>query len=56
MESSEVKVAIIGAGISGLGLAYKLVTAGFTEFTIFEAQNYPGGRIKSLSFGKNKQP
>ena len=45
------EVAIIGAGISGLGAAYTLVKAGIKRVTIYEAQDYIGGRIKSLKHG-----
>lgn len=40
------EVMIIGGGISGLYLAYKLRTKG-TEFRLFEGSNVFGGRIKS---------
>lgn len=36
-------VAIIGAGFGGITTAVKLVEAGFREFTIFEAEDGPGG-------------
>ncbi|MEQ1724100.1 MAG: NAD(P)-binding protein, partial [Pseudobdellovibrio sp.] len=40
------EVMIVGGGISGLYLAYKLRTKG-TEFRLFEGSNTFGGRIKS---------
>ncbi|XP_053201241.1 spermine oxidase-like [Panonychus citri] len=42
------EVAIIGAGISGLAAAVTLVRSGFERITIYEAQDYIGGRIKSI--------
>jgi protoporphyrinogen oxidase len=41
------RVAIVGAGISGLTAAYRLKQAGM-EPTVFEASDYVGGRIKSF--------
>lgn len=40
------KIAIIGAGISGLTLAWKLKLAG-QDVTVFESSSRPGGAIKS---------
>lgn len=45
------KVAIIGAGVSGISAAIKLIEAGFENVTIFEASSRIGGRINSISFG-----
>ncbi|XP_015781614.1 spermine oxidase [Tetranychus urticae] len=47
------QVAIVGAGIAGLGAALTLVKAGFNRVTIYEAQDYIGGRIKSLKHDDN---
>tara|TARA_B110000211_G_C14093203_1_gene560732 strand:+ start:1222 stop:2559 length:1338 start_codon:yes stop_codon:yes gene_type:complete len=41
------RIAVIGAGISGLTAAYRLKQAG-KEPTVFEASDYVGGRIKSF--------
>jgi len=41
----DVKVAVIGAGPSGLNCAYKLAGEGY-QVTIFEALSVPGGMIK----------
>ncbi|XP_074600527.1 spermine oxidase-like isoform X2 [Brevipalpus obovatus] len=51
MKSDSIRVAIIGAGISGLGVAYELIQSGFTNFVIYEALDYAGGRIHTLPFG-----
>lgn len=43
------KVAIIGSGISGLYLAYKLKQKGY-DIDIYEKNNHIGGRIKVVKF------
>ena len=40
------RIAILGAGISGLSAGYELVKAGFNP-TIFERESFPGGRMSS---------
>lgn len=45
---TERKIAIIGAGISGLTAAYRLVQDGF-KVTVFESSSSPGGLAKSIS-------
>lgn len=47
-DSSE--IFIIGAGISGITAASKLIAHGFTNVTILEAENRIGGRIESVKF------
>ena len=42
------KIAVIGAGMSGLTAAWLLVRAGHTNIRIFEASNVVGGRVKTL--------
>jgi monoamine oxidase len=44
--SSEVDIAIVGAGISGLATAYLLAEAG-VRVVVFEARDVPGGRVRS---------
>jgi squalene-associated FAD-dependent desaturase len=41
------KIAIIGAGVSGLSAAVALVERGFRNITIFEARKEAGGRTRS---------
>jgi squalene-associated FAD-dependent desaturase len=41
------KIAIIGAGVSGLSAAVALVERGFRNITIFEARKETGGRTRS---------
>lgn len=43
------RIAIIGAGVSGLMMAKLLMEKGY-NVQIFEAQNYIGGRVKGDSF------
>ncbi|MEP5765194.1 MAG: NAD(P)/FAD-dependent oxidoreductase [Halieaceae bacterium] len=41
--NSTSRVAIIGAGPAGIAAGYELLQQGFTEFTLFEALDAPGG-------------
>jgi squalene-associated FAD-dependent desaturase len=43
----DTKIAIIGAGVSGLSAAVALVERGFRNITIFEARKEAGGRTRS---------
>ncbi|XP_044259616.1 spermine oxidase-like isoform X2 [Tribolium madens] len=47
------KVAIIGAGMAGLGAATTLQELGCTDFLLIEAQSKPGGRIDTLYLDDN---
>ena len=42
------KVAIIGAGISGIAAAEKLNRLGITDFILLEASDRIGGRLKTF--------
>ncbi|XP_071447992.1 uncharacterized protein [Hetaerina americana] len=44
-------VIIVGAGVAGLAAAKTLLNGGIRDIIILEAQDYAGGRIKSLGFG-----
>ncbi|MCL1993889.1 MAG: FAD-dependent oxidoreductase [Spirochaetes bacterium] len=44
-EAKDVKIAVIGAGPSGLNCAYKLATEGY-KVTVFEALSVAGGMLK----------
>ncbi|XP_074659036.1 spermine oxidase-like [Tubulanus polymorphus] len=47
------RVLVIGAGMAGLSTASELFSAGFKNVTVLEAQDRPGGRIKTLDpFGE----
>jgi len=46
-------VIIIGAGVSGIAAATKLLKNKFNNFIILEAENRIGGRIQTLPFGGN---
>ncbi|XP_049952496.1 uncharacterized protein LOC126468312 isoform X1 [Schistocerca serialis cubense] len=50
-ESHFHKVAIVGAGISGLAAAKSLIEGGIQDIVILEAQEYAGGRICSVPVG-----
>jgi monoamine oxidase len=47
--TSSMRVAVIGAGISGLACAYELQRRGF-EVVLYEQTNRPGGRIRTHHF------
>lgn len=47
------KIVVIGAGASGIAAATKLLSYGFTNVTILEAQDHVGGRIHTVPFGDN---
>ena len=42
-QKDELRIAIIGAGPSGIGAGHELLEQGFTQFTIFDALDAPGG-------------
>lgn len=46
-------VIIIGAGVSGIAAATKLLKNNFNNFIVLEAENRIGGRIQTLPFGGN---
>jgi monoamine oxidase len=41
------RVAILGAGLAGLASAWNLMRAGY-DVRVFEAQDIPGGRVKTI--------
>jgi cation diffusion facilitator CzcD-associated flavoprotein CzcO len=43
MERRQPSIAIVGSGFSGIGLAIRLKQAGFTDLTIFDKADGPGG-------------
>ncbi|MGI8329809.1 flavin-containing monooxygenase [Actinomadura scrupuli] len=43
MGRTDVSIAIVGSGFSGIGLAIGLIKAGFTDITIYEKADGPGG-------------
>lgn len=47
------KIVLIGAGAAGIAAATKLVSNGFTNVSILEAENRIGGRINTVPFGAN---
>ncbi|KAF4463796.1 N1-acetylpolyamine oxidase [Fusarium albosuccineum] len=47
------KVAVLGAGVSGITAAQTLHNASIHDFVIVEHNDYIGGRVKHASFGKS---
>lgn len=47
------KIIIVGAGAAGIAAATKLLSNGFRNILILEAENRFGGRVNTISFGKN---
>lgn len=47
------KIIIIGSGASGFAAASKLISNGFQNVTILEAENRIGGRVHTIPFGVN---
>ena len=45
------KAIVIGAGIGGIASALRLTKKGY-KVTVFDSNNYPGGKITSLKLGK----
>lgn len=48
----KVRIAIVGAGLSGLYAAYELERMGIQDYVVLEARDNPGGRIATLDAGK----
>lgn len=46
-------ILIIGAGASGIAAATRLISNGFKNVEILEAENRIGGRINTIPFGAN---
>lgn len=46
-------IVIIGAGASGVAAASKLLSKGFENVTILEAEKRFGGRVNTVPFGAN---
>lgn len=48
-----IKVVIIGAGVSAISAASKLLENGFNNLTILEAEKRIGGRVNTVPFAAN---
>jgi diapolycopene oxygenase len=42
---------VIGAGIGGIAAALRLLKKGY-QVTVFEANEYPGGKLSAFSLGE----
>lgn len=49
--SMDKHIVIIGAGASGIAAATKLISNGFTNVTVLEAERQIGGRVRTMPFG-----
>ncbi|XP_052843912.1 spermine oxidase [Drosophila gunungcola] len=47
------RIAIIGAGVSGIATATRLLEQGFKNITLFESEDRIGGRINTIPFANN---
>lgn len=47
------RIIIIGGGASGFAAASKLISNGFQNVVILEAENRCGGRVNTIAFGAN---
>lgn len=47
------RIVIVGAGASGMAAATKLLSNGFRNLIILEAENRFGGRVNTIPFGQN---
>lgn len=50
---SNARIVIVGAGISGISSAAKLIENGFHNLVILEAENRIGGRVHTVPFASN---
>jgi len=50
LKTEDIKVAILGAGFSGLGMGIKLKEAGFQHFTIYEKADDVGGTWRANTY------
>lgn len=47
------RIVIVGAGISGISAASKLIENGFSNLLVLEAENRIGGRVATVPFANN---
>lgn len=47
------KIIVIGAGAAGVAATTKLISSGFRNVVLLEAENRIGGRVHSVKFGEN---
>jgi spermine oxidase len=46
-------VSIVGGGAAGISALSRLLEGGYKNITLLEAQDYMGGRIKTIPLGSN---
>lgn len=46
-------IVVIGAGASGIAAATKLISNGYQNVKVLEAENRIGGRINTISYGSS---
>jgi spermine oxidase len=50
---NDVQILIIGAGAAGVSALSRLLESGYRNVTLLEAQDYMGGRVRTVPFGAN---
>lgn len=50
---TKTQVAVLGAGVAGIAAAEALHNASISDFLIIDVNDYIGGRLRHITFGKN---
>jgi hypothetical protein len=51
---ADTRIAIIGAGVSGITAAYTLMNKGYRRIVLFEANDRIGGKVETVQVGKER--